>query len=236
MSGRNQVSEAAVLIVGATGGLGPEVVKAMMATDFEVHFAGRQAEQVAEFEGKIQGAIGHAVDAIEEPAIRGVIETIDRKTPLTAYVHLAGGYSGGKSIEELTAEDWQKMEDSNWRTLRNGASAAFKIMQRRGAGSIVSLGALAGLNGGIATAPYAVSKAAVIAFTKCLAEEGKSHSVRANCIVPGILNTATNRKAMPEGKCELWTPIEEVAETIRFLCSPDSAGLNGSILMMTGGL
>lgn len=230
------MSEAAVLIVGATGGLGPEVVKAMTATDFEVHFTGRQAEKVAELEKKVQGATGHAVDAIEESAIRGVLDQIDGKTPLTAYVHLAGGYSGGRSIEELSAEDWQKMENCNWLTLRHGASAAFKIMQRRGNGSIVTLGALAGLSGGIATAPYAVSKAAVIAFTKCLAEEGKTHNVRANCVVPGILNTPANRKSMPDGKCELWSSTEDVADAIRYLCRAESSGVNGSVLLMKGGL
>jgi NAD(P)-dependent dehydrogenase (short-subunit alcohol dehydrogenase family) len=230
------MSDQSVLIVGATGGLGPDVVRAFMATELNVHFTGRRSEVVAEMEKEIPNSVGHTVDPIEESAIRGVIEQIDDKTPLAAYVHLAGAYACGPHIDELSPEDWQKMLDSNWRTLMHGASAAFGVMRRRESGSIVTIGSLAGLNGGVANAPYAVSKAAVISFTRCLAEEGKRYGVRANCIVPGILNTPANRKAMPDGKCETWTPTEDVAKTIVFLCGVDSLGVNGSTLLMKGGL
>lgn len=230
------MSDQSVLVVGATGGLGPDVVRALVSSDFTVHFSGRRSDAVDELAESIAGSIGHTVDATEEGAIRGVIEEIDQDSPLAAYVHLAGGYSGGQRIDKLEEEDWDKMRDANWTTLRNGASAAFGIMRKREAGSIVTVGAVPAMRGSVGSAPYAVAKAAVIAFTLCLAEEGKSCGIRANCIVPGILNTATNRKEMPDGDTKAWVSTEQVASTIAYLCSPDSSGINGTSILMKGGM
>jgi NAD(P)-dependent dehydrogenase (short-subunit alcohol dehydrogenase family) len=84
-------------------------------------------------------------------------------------------------------------------------------------------------------APYAVSKAAVVAFTRCLAEEGNALGIRANCIVPGILDTPGNREAMPGADRSGWVSCERVASAIAFLCSPASSGVNGATLLMKGG-
>lgn len=228
------MSEQSALVVGATGGLGPDTIRALSTPDMTVHFTGRRPERVEELQQQYPGTIGHTVDATEEGAIRGVIEAVDKDHPLTAYVHLAGGYSGGRRIDELTDENWEKMLDSNWRTLRHAATAAFGIMRRRKAGSIVTIGSLPALHGSIGAAPYAVAKAAVIAFTRCLAEEGKSCGIRANCVIPGIINTAANRKAMPDGDTAAWITTERIAGAIAFLCGPASEGINGSTIMMRG--
>ena len=228
------MSEQSVLVVGATGGLGADVIRTLSTPDLTVHFTGRRPERVEELQQQFPGTIGHTVDAIEEGAIRGVIEAVDKDHPLAAYVHLAGGYSGGRRIDELTDENWERMCDSNWMTLRHGAAVALGIMRRRKAGSIVTVGALPAIHGSIGAAPYDVAKAAVIAFTRCLAEEGKSCGIRANCIVPGILNTPANRKAMPDGDTDAWITTERVASVIAFLCSPGSEGVSGSTILMRG--
>ena len=228
------MTDQSVLVVGATGGLGPDVVRALVSAGYQVHFSGRRSEVVDELVTENPGSIGHTVDATEEGAIRGVIEEIDNESPLTAYVHLAGGYSGGQRIDKLTDEDWNKMREANWTTLRNGASAAFGVMRKHEAASIVTIGAVPAIRGSVGSAPYAVAKAAVIAFTLCLAEEGKSCGVRANCIVPGILDTAANRKAMPDGDTKSWVSTEQVGDTIVYLCGPASAGINGSTILMNG--
>ncbi len=230
------MGEKSVLIVGATGGLGREVLRTMAQTDFDVHFTGRKAEDVARLQEEFPGGAGHVVDAVEAGAIRGVIEEIDADRPLAAYVHIAGGYAGGKRIDELEEEDWEPMHSANWTTLRHGASAAFRIMRARKSGSIITIGALAALDGSIGAAPYAVAKAAVVAFTRCLAEEGKGYGVRANCIIPGIIDTDANRKAMPDADRDGWVAPDQIGCTISFLCGTQSVGVNGSLIMMRGRL
>jgi NAD(P)-dependent dehydrogenase (short-subunit alcohol dehydrogenase family) len=225
-----------VLVIGATGGSGAAVVHALHAGGFRVTYTGRRADGLAALASAAPGASGILLDAMDEAAARREILRIDSETPLAAYVHLAGGYAGGYPIDELTEKDWQDQLDRNWTSLRVGASIAFGRFKARRSGSIVTIGSLAGLQGGVLNAPYAVSKASVIAFTRCLAEEGKLHGIRANCIVPGILDTPANRAAMPAADPTSWVAPESMAETIRWLCGPDSSAVNGSVIMMKGSL
>lgn len=224
------------LVVGATGGLGEHVVRALQGAGFHTVFTGRRQDALDRLAREIPGSKPRRLDANDADAVRRLISEIEQEHGLDAYIHLAGGFAMGPTIDRLTDRDWDAMFAMNWQSLRNGATAAFDLFRRRAGGSIVTVGSLAALSGGGGMAPYAVSKAAVVAFTRCLAEEGKTCGVRANCIVPGILDTPGNREAMPGTDRSGWVPCEQVAAAIAFLCSPEAAGVNGTTLLMKGGL
>lgn len=223
-----------VLVVGATGGLGPSVVAALATARFRVTFTGRTIDGVARLRSTVPSAEGRVLDATDAQKTGALIAEIDGALPLAAYVHVAGGWAGGKGIDTLGPDDWTAMLDANFTSLRNGAAAAFARMRARGDGSIVTIGALAAFAGGVGSAPYAVSKAAVVAFTRCLAEEGKSCGVRANCVVPGTIDTPGNRAAMPDADRRAWIGPERIARTVVYLCGSDSAGVSGSTILMKG--
>lgn len=224
-----------VLVVGGTGGLGPSVVETLANAGYRVTFTGRDADRLAGVCSILPMARGCILDATDAAATASVIAEVDSIIPISAYVHIAGGWAGGTGIGGLTPADWTTMLDSNFTSLRNGAGAAFARMRSRGAGSIVTIGSLAAFAGGADCAPYAVSKAAVVAFTRCLAEEGKGCGVRANCIVPGTIDTPGNRAAMPGADRSQWVSPDQIARTIVHLCGPDSAGISGSTILMKGG-
>lgn len=228
------MSASGALVVGATGGLGGAVVRAMLDSGFSVTFTGRSPETVARLQAAVPAATGRILHALDEAAVRSLLTEIEQGPGLAAYVHLAGGWAGGHGIESLTHVDWTAMLDANFTTLRNGATAAFALMRNRGAGSIVTIGSLAALSGGAGMTPYAVSKAAVVALTRCIAEEGKACGVRANCIVPGTIDTLGNRAAMPDADRAGWVAPERIARAISFLCSPDSIEISGSVILMKG--
>lgn len=234
-SDRTAPGHKGVLVVGATGGSGEAVVRVLAGSGYDVTFSGRRPQDVRDLESRLPGTRGIVLDAGDAEAARAAIAEVDSATQLVAYVHLAGGYAGGTSIEDLTDAEWAEMTGRNWTSLRNGASIVFGMFKRRGAGSIVTMGSLGGLNGGMRNAPYAVSKAAVIAFTRCLAEEGQAHGVRANCIVPGIIDTSANRAAMPGSNRKGWVDPSSLGDTIAWLCGTGSHGVSGTVLMMRGG-
>jgi NAD(P)-dependent dehydrogenase (short-subunit alcohol dehydrogenase family) len=223
-----------VVVVGATGGLGPAVVRALADAGYRISFTGRIADGVARIRSMIPSAEGTVLDGTDAARTAAWIAEADAAEPLAAYVHVAGGWAGGKGIEALGPEDWDVMFDANFTSLRNGAAAAFERMRRREKGSIVTIGSLAAFAGGAGSTPYAVSKAAVVAFTRCLAEEGKGCGIRANCIVPGTIDTPGNRAAMPDADRRGWVAPERIARTIVYLCGPDSAGVSGSTILMKG--
>lgn len=225
----------AALVVGATGGLGGPVVRALSEAGYLTVFTGRRQEALDRLAVEIPGTIPRRLDASDGDAARSLIAEVDSEHGLAAYVHLAGGFAFGPTIDELADQDWDAMFTMNWIGLRNGAAAALGRFRQSGAGSIVTVGSLAALGGGAGMAPYAVSKAAVVALTRCLAEEGAALGIRANCIIPGILDTPGNRKAMPGADRSGWISCERVASAIVFLCSPGSAGVSGSTILMKGG-
>ena len=98
--------------------------------------------------------------------------------------------------------------------------------------------------GGSCEVAYSAAKGAVIAFTKALAKEVAPSGIRANCVCPGVILTDMNAHLSPDDleALRLETPLEtlgrpeDVAETIRFLCSPQSAFITGQVMGVNGGL
>lgn len=103
-----------------------------------------------------------------------------------------------------------------------------------GGGSVVTVASRLALSGGAGAAAYAVSKAAVVALTRVLALENETRGVRFNCVLPAIIDTSDNRRAMPGADASSWTPLDAIARVIRFLLSPESAPTTGAVLPVEG--
>jgi NAD(P)-dependent dehydrogenase (short-subunit alcohol dehydrogenase family) len=87
---------------------------------------------------------------------------------------------------------------------------------------------------GAGMAAYAASKAAVAALTAALAEEVVKNNVLVNAVAPSILDTEANREAMPKADHAAWPKVEDVAQTILFLASPDNKVIRGAIVPVYG--
>jgi NAD(P)-dependent dehydrogenase (short-subunit alcohol dehydrogenase family) len=96
-----------------------------------------------------------------------------------------------------------------------------------GGGAIVCVSSKAALEPWAGGSGYAASKAAVIAFARAVAKEHAADGVRCNVIVPTMIDTPANRAANPGAKM---TPPAEVASVVRFLCSDESAAVNGAVV------
>ena len=83
-------------------------------------------------------------------------------------------------------------------------------------------------------AAYAVAKSAVHALTRVLALENRDRGVRFNSILPGTIDTPSNRAAMPDTDPSTWTPPGAIAEVVAFLLSSESAALNGALVPVDG--
>ena len=92
------------------------------------------------------------------------------------------------------------------------------------------MGSSAALNPFAGGAGYAASKAAVIAFAKAVAEEGRPEKIRCNAIVPTQIDTPANRAAMPESEHHKLVPPERIAQVVAFLCSDASAAITGQAI------
>jgi NAD(P)-dependent dehydrogenase (short-subunit alcohol dehydrogenase family) len=106
------------------------------------------------------------------------------------------------------------------------------VKQRNGV--IVNVASKAAVDHAAGAAAYAASKAAAAAMIDCLAADLKGTGVRANSILPCIIDTPANRKAMPKADFAKWPKPEEIARVILFLCGDEAKLIQGAAVPVYG--
>jgi len=160
-------------------------------------------------------------------------EAASRLEGINGLACIAGGYAGSGALEVMAPGEWGDMIRANLETTRLACQWALPHLLKSG-GSVVTVGSRLVETGGAGSSAYVVSKAAVMALTRVLALENKDRGVRFNCVLPGIIDTDANRRAMGEAQRARWTPPEEIARTIAFLLSPDSVTISGALIPVDG--
>jgi NAD(P)-dependent dehydrogenase (short-subunit alcohol dehydrogenase family) len=134
---------------------------------------------------------------------------------------VAGGFAAGKSYE-TDERTWDHMFNLNLRSVYLAVRAVVPQMVRQNFGRIVTVSSGAILRGGGAgIAAYAISKSAVLKLSEILADELKDYDIQVRCVLPGTMDTAANRAAMPKADFSKWVKTEDVARVIRTLLSDD---------------
>jgi NAD(P)-dependent dehydrogenase (short-subunit alcohol dehydrogenase family) len=153
---------------------------------------------------------------------------------LWASIHLVGGYLWGPVADTDKAALMQQIE-LNFVTCFLCCRAAVRAMDKRG-GRIVNVASRPALEwrGGAKSAAYTATKAAVAALTVALAEEVAKDGILVNAVAPSIMDTPANRKSLPKADFASWPKVEEVAQTILFLASPENRVTRGSVTPVYG--
>ncbi len=228
-----------ILVAGGTGGLGRAVSLAFLSERANVVVTYRRAEEFQALEG-IAGVgglrlAGHSVDVTDEAAVAKLVEDIVAEHGrLDAMVNTVGGYAGGVKLWELETKTFDQMLALNLRSGYALARAAIAPMLKQKAGAIVNVGAKAAFDHAAGASAYAASKAAALAMIDCLAADVKGTGVRVNTILPSIIDTAANRKAMPDANFAVWPKPEDIAKVILFLCSDDARVIHGAAIPVYG--
>ena len=101
-------------------------------------------------------------------------------------------------------------------------------------GRVVNVGARPAVQPTGGMVAYSTSKAAVTAMTTALAEELAPESIWVNAVLPSVMNTPANRRAMPDADHAAWPSVDDVAKTVVFLASPDNAVTRGGLIPVYG--
>jgi NAD(P)-dependent dehydrogenase (short-subunit alcohol dehydrogenase family) len=156
-----------------------------------------------------------------EEVERAVAAVLERWGRIDYLVAVAGGFAAGKSYE-TDERTWDHMFNLNLRSVYLAARAVVPHMIRGNFGRIVTVSSGAILHGGGAgIAAYAISKSAILKLSEILADELKDYDIHIHCVLPGTMDTAANRGAMPKADFSKWVKTEDVARVIRTLLSDD---------------
>ena len=149
-------------------------------------------------------------------------------------VNAIGGYVGGRTLWDSDAGALSRMLAQNLQPGYALARAAVPAMIRAGHGAIVNVAARSGVEHPARAAAYAASKAAAIALMDSLAAEVAGTGVRVNSVLPSIIDTPANRKAMPTADFAKWPKADDIARVILFLCSSDARVIHGASIPVYG--
>ena len=153
------------------------------------------------------------------------------------------GISKQNLFTDISVEEWHKIFNTNINSMFYCTQNTAKNMIKNNYGKIINISSIWGITGASCEVHYSASKAAVIGFTKALAKELGPSNITVNCVAPGIVNTDMNKFFTPEISQELKydTPLgrfcepEEIAKTVKFLCSSDADFITGQVISPNGG-
>jgi NAD(P)-dependent dehydrogenase (short-subunit alcohol dehydrogenase family) len=149
----------------------------------------------------------------------------------------AGGWRGGAPLYAPEAGSaWQAMFDSNLETARQALQALLPPMVKAGRGRVVLIGSRAAVRPweSANAAAYAAAKAAVVALVQAVAAEVLDSGVRVNAVLPSVIDTPANRRAMPKADPSRWVSTASLARVISFLLSDDSLDISGAAIPVYG--
>jgi NAD(P)-dependent dehydrogenase (short-subunit alcohol dehydrogenase family) len=228
-----------VLVAGGTGGLGRAVSLALLNAGADTVVTYTAEEGLAELKS-LAGAsasrlTGRKADVTNEDAVQQLIDGIVADSSrLDALVNTVGGYAGGMKLWESDTKILDRMLTLNLRSGFLLSRAAARAMIKQGNGTIVNVAAKAALDHSGGLAAYAASKAAALAMIDSLAADLSGTGVRVNTILPSMIDTEQNRRAMPKADFGSWPKPEDIARVIAFLCSDDAKVIHGAAIPVYG--
>jgi len=238
------------LITGGNGGIGLGMAKGLAAAGASVVIAGRNKEkaQSALAELRLTGAQAEFVelDALEEASCHQAVQrTVDRFGRLDILVNNAGT-TVRKQPEELTAQDWHLVLDTNLTSAFLCSQAAYPHMVRAGGGKIINIGSMMSVFASSYATPYAASKGGIVQLARSMAVAWAKDNIQVNAILPGWIDTDLTRKAREQVQglhervlartpAQRWGVPDDFAGIAVFLAAPASNFVTGAAIPVDGG-
>ncbi|MFC8312408.1 SDR family NAD(P)-dependent oxidoreductase [Gordonia sp. NPDC057258] len=224
-----------VIVSGGTGGLGSAVTRTLLDDGWRVVVPGRTEAGLFRLP-ESDRLVGVHADLFDEESVAEVvaIAASDASAPVTAVVNLVGGFAMGERVDATPVDEFERLLRLNLRPLYLLSAAAIPRIIEAGGGSIVGVSAKAAFAPFSGAAGYITSKAAVWAFISALAAEYKSDGIRANAILPSVIDTPGNRASQPDSSRAGWVSPESIAQTISFLVSDASSAITGAQVPVPG--
>ena len=237
------------LVTGGTRGIGYAIVKKFAEQGCNVAFTYLSSEEKAkQFETELN-AMGIKARAFKSDAgsyaeSEKLVEEVVKEFGTIDILVNNAGVTRDNLILRMTEQQWDEVINANLKSVFNLSKHVSKVMLRNKKGSVINLTSIVGIKGQAGQSNYAASKAGIIGFTKSIADEFGSRSIRCNAIAPGFIETDMTSVLPEETKKGILAQIpmkrmgsaEEVANVALFLASDLSTYVSGQVLSACGGM
>jgi NAD(P)-dependent dehydrogenase (short-subunit alcohol dehydrogenase family) len=219
-----------ILVTGANGNLGTAAVKKLLDEGYAV-IGVDSANTHLEFALGNAHFTFHTVNLLDEVEAAGFIDTIIKQHgKIDGALLLVGGFAMG-TIETITGTDIRKMYALNFETAYFVARPLFLHMQQHNYGRLVFIGSRPALQAeqGKDALAYSLTKAMLFKLADFINASAKGTNVTASVLVPSTIDTAINRKSMPDARYDDWVKPEQLADILEFICSDKGSSIREAV-------
>ena len=251
MPDRRRFTGKVVLVTGGSSGIGRACARALAGEGANVALAGRRRSRLDEVAANVRGMGGQTLvlegDVRDEATCARWAEACEQTFGGLDGLLNAAGVIGNGAIDATSSEEWDRVMDSNARSIYLMTRAAAGLLKKK-KGSVVNLSSVASNRPYPGLAAYCVSKAAVDMITRCSALDLAPHGVRVNAVNPGVvvteLHTVANAVAdypafLERGKTThplgRVGSVDDIAALVLFLLSDEAGWITGACMPIDGG-
>ena len=233
-----------ILITGATGGIGYNLVKKFHNLGAKVIGSGTNEVKLDNLKKEFSGVLVEKFKLEEHNKIEGFIDDVNNKlNGIDVLINNAGITLDNLSVR-LTEDNWKKVLDINLTSTFLMCKFTIKKMLKNKYGKIINITSIVGHTGNVGQSNYSASKAGIIAFSKILALEYAKKNININCVSPGFIQTEMTDKIKEDFKKILIEKIpsgnlgsaEDVSNCVAFLASDISKYIYGETIHVNGGM
>ena len=236
------------LVTGATRGIGKAIANQLGAQGATVigtatSEKGAQAISDALKEAGITGE-GMVLNVSELESVESVLKEITAKYGAISVLVNNAGITRDNLMMRMKEDEWDDIMNTNLKSVYRLSKGVLRGMMKARNGRIINIASVVGVSGNAGQANYSAAKAGVIGFSKSLAQEVASRGVTVNTVAPGFINTDMTKALsddviekmsanIPSGR--LGTP-EDIAASVVYLASDESAYVTGTTVHVNGGM
>ena len=233
-----------ILITGASGGIGSEIVKKFVSLGGDVLGTGTKAEKLDLIKKKYQSIKVKKFDISEHSRIEEFIDDVALELGgLDVLINNAGTNVDNLSLR-MKEEEWKKVIDINLTSTFLLTKHAIKKMLRNKFGRVVNITSVVGHTGNLGQSNYAAAKSGIIGMSKSLALEYAKKNITINCVSPGFIVSDMTMNIAEKVRLYLTSRIpmgklgtgEDVSNCVAFLSSDQASYITGETLHVNGGM
>ena len=233
-----------VLITGASGGIGSELVKKFVSLEANVLGSGTKTEKLDQIKKKYPNIKVKRFDISEHSRIEEFIDNVSLELEgLDILINNAGTNADNLSLR-MKVEEWKKVVDVNLTSTFLLSKYAIKKMLKNKFGRVVNITSVVGHTGNLGQSNYAASKAGIIGMSKSLAIEYAKKNITVNCVSPGFIVSDMTMNIAEKVKLYLTSRIpmgklgtgEDVSNCVAFLSSAQASYVTGETIHVNGGM
>lgn len=235
------------IVTGASRGIGAGIAAALAkagATVVGTATSEKGAEEITRALSSQGKGAGKVLDVRDAAQCASFADAVQSEFGAVGILVNNAGVTRDNLLARMKDEEWDEIQATNLKAVFLLSRAVLRGMMKARTGRIVNITSVVGFTGNPGQTNYAAAKAGMVGFSKSLAREVGSRNITVNCVAPGFIETDMTR-ALAEDQVKKLVEnvplgrlgrVDDVAQAVLFLCSPNAAYITGSTLHVNGGM